>query len=299
MKKIVIILIMLLLLGSGVFAQGYPVIDITNLIQSIEAAYTMYETLMATYNQIQTTYQQLQQQIKSFEAMDFSQLDIKDPLGSWRTIMSYANRQMNYATNIEKLVKAKNLKLGNQSFSLEELFMSSPVETGKKMYDGTVKFVAIDPFERQLTTEEKAIFHQRYGMSYGNYMRYATIGQAIKNKAAEIHGYMEVVKEESSKDSERLDKIMEDTKEETSVSKLQETGNVISYAQVQELKEQSKTLNNIAVILSNQAVLQMDNKERIEDEVSEQEVRDFSYGYIKMMENDRKDDEFIGGTRGN
>jgi conjugal transfer/entry exclusion protein len=296
MKKIILVVAMVLLVGYGVFAQGYPVIDITNLIQSIENAYTMYETLMATYNQLQTNYMQLQNQIKSFEGMDMSQLDWKDPLGSWRAIMSYANRQMNYANNIGKLVKAKNLRVGNQSFSLEDLFMSNPVDTGKKVYDGTFNYVAVDPFEKQLTTEEKAMFHQKYGMSYGNYMRYATIGQKIKDKAAEIGGYMDVLKENTDQDSKQLDKILEDTKEEESITKLQTTGNVLSHAQVQELKEQTKSLNNIATILADQAILETQDREKMMANTYEGDQREFSDGFIKMLKADKGDSDFRGGA---
>jgi conjugal transfer/entry exclusion protein len=297
MKKKILLAVLVMMVETGVFGQGMPVIDITNLIQSIENAYTMYETLMATYNQLQTTYKQLEQQVKNFEGMDFSQLDWKDPLGSWRTIMSYANRQMNYATNIEKLVKAKNLKVGNQSFSLEEIFKSNPVDTGKKLYDGTVNFVAVDPFERQLTTEEKAIFHQKYGMSFGNYMRYATIGQALKNKAAEIHGYMEVMKENTEEDAARLDKILEDTKDEESEIKVGQAGNVISHAQVQELKIQTEQLNNIAVILSSQSALEQEEREMKADQVSKTELNGNPEGLIKMLGESEKNDKFRGGAQ--
>jgi len=105
------------------------------------------------------------------------------------------------------------------------------------------------------------------------------------------------MKENTKEDAERLDKILEDTKDEESQVKIGQAGNVLSHAQVQELKIQSEQLNNIAVILSSQAVLEQEDRERRESEVGINEVRSYSQGFTDMMGDDRKKDEFRGGAK--
>jgi conjugal transfer/entry exclusion protein len=44
-------------------AQGYPVLDIANLMQAINTLYATYDQITATIEQVHNTYQQLQKQI--------------------------------------------------------------------------------------------------------------------------------------------------------------------------------------------------------------------------------------------
>jgi hypothetical protein len=193
--------------------DGYadmPVIDFTNIIASIENGFTLYEQVQQMYNQLETSYRNLEQTIKGFEAFDFNNLDPKDPLGTWRNIMTYGNRQMNLVNNIERIMNTKNMKIGNQSFSLSDIY-SNPSNVVTIASKG-VDFVVVDPFERELTDQEKARFHQRYGMSYGNYMRYAAIGNAIDEKAQEIMAFAAANNESLQDDAEKLDGMGEQIK---------------------------------------------------------------------------------------
>jgi conjugal transfer/entry exclusion protein len=52
-------------------AQGYPVLDIANLMQAINTLYATYDQITATIEQVQNTYQQLQKQIEMVQNMDF------------------------------------------------------------------------------------------------------------------------------------------------------------------------------------------------------------------------------------
>ncbi len=104
MKKTLLIITLGIMVNLNVFAQGYPVIDITGIITAIENGYTMVKQLYATYDNIKTSYDQLQQQIKSFESFDISTLDARDPLGAWRSINTYADRMLTYEQNIQAIL---------------------------------------------------------------------------------------------------------------------------------------------------------------------------------------------------
>jgi len=187
MKKVLISLLLCLCISAGAFAQGTPVIDITAIIAFLENLEEMYKQYEATVNHLQNSQKQLEQTMKNFEKFDPTQLDAKDPLGSWRTIMSYGNRQMNYVRDIEDTMNKKGMKIGNYSYSIADFF---EVKNFKNAARGAVEFVVFDPFVYR-TPEEKAVFHSKYGMSPANYMRYHSMGAAVKEKAAKIQSVID------------------------------------------------------------------------------------------------------------
>jgi conjugal transfer/entry exclusion protein len=263
-------------------AQGYPVIDITNILASIENGYTMVQQLQAMYNNIQNAYQQLQQQIKSFESFDFSQLDARDPLGSWRSIMTYADRMMTYEENIESILNNRNLKIGKDSYSLTDVFTSNPIDTAKGMAQEGVGFVAVDPFEKKLTPEEKAAFHSKYGMSYGHYMRYNTIGEALQKKAAESIAYTQGMQENINEDRERLDKIVEQDADADSIIKQQQKTNSILAVQAQDTKTQANLLAKIGEMMGAAAAQNQEERKARQEERNINDL-DMAEGLVNMI----------------
>ncbi|MCL2762318.1 MAG: hypothetical protein FWD36_03795 [Treponema sp.] len=280
MKK-ALALILGIMVHTGIFAQGYPVIDITAIIAAIENGYTLVEQLQAMYNNVRTSYSQLQQQIKNFEAFDLRELDAKDPLGSWRSIMTYADRMMTYEENIETIIKKKNLKIGNASYSLGDIFTNPPNKTIQNMSKDGVKFMT-DPFETSLTTHEKAVFHRKYGMSYGNYMRYNHLGEVLKKKAAEVTAYTEALEENLSEDRERLDNISEGLFESESTIQQQQINNATMTTMAQDTKTKARLLGNIAqqlALMSAQAEIE---KQAMQDELNMNDI-EISEGLMHML----------------
>ena len=285
MKRNIVTLAVIIVLGfmgnSGVYAQGYPVIDIANIATSIENGYTMIEQLHAMYNQIKTAYDQLQQQIKNFESFDFRQLDAKDPLGSWRSMMTYANRMMTYEENIGSIIKKKNIKIGDGSYSLEDIFITSGRAVRDMVTDGS-NFTLVDPFEKKLTSEEKEIFHRKYGMSYGRYMRLNQIGEMLQKKATEVIGYSDGLQKNLAEDRQRLDHIVGDVFENESTIKQQQINNAVMTIMAQDIKTQANILGNIAnqlAALSSQAQIE---KQARQEEINMNDL-DVAEGLLKML----------------
>jgi hypothetical protein len=280
LKKIVWALVLGIMVNMGLLAQGYPVMDITAIIAAIENGYTMMQNLQAMYTSVKTSYEQLQQQVKSLESFDFNQLDAKDPLGSWRSLNTYADRMMTYEQNIEGIINRKDIKIGNSSFSLGDIF-TSPNKTAQDMAISGRDFM-LDPFETKLSTEEKAVFHQKYGMSYGNYMRINQLGEVLKKKSAEVVGYSNSIQKNLSEDRERLRVISENLSDSESIIQQHQINNGIMSIMAQDMKTQAKLLGDIAEQLSASFAQEQMMKEAMQDELNMNDL-DFSEGFLKIL----------------
>jgi conjugal transfer/entry exclusion protein len=73
--KIIFILVIFMAVFSGpLFAQGYPVIDIANLMQAINTLHATYDQITAAIEQALNTCQQLQKQIEMVKNMDWDKV---------------------------------------------------------------------------------------------------------------------------------------------------------------------------------------------------------------------------------
>jgi len=294
MKKLLLIIIASC--GVTAFAQtpaqpwgvipNPPIIDITNLIHAVENGMNMYEQLTGLYQTIKTNIERLEAQIKAFESFDLRQLSLQDPLGSWRRIMTYGNRMMTYEENIESLLNRKDIKIGNASYSLADLYTTNPVN----MANSAIDYVITDPFEKQLTAEEKAVFHQKYGMSYGHYLRYHAIGKALSKKAAEITAYNEKLEEELSDDRKAIQSMLDDNNSDGSWVKEQQKINGLLMVRSQDLKTKTKLIAGFADIYANRAVKEKMDTEALQNNSS----ADFGENYLKILEKTGSKNDYMG-----
>jgi hypothetical protein len=286
MKKVLIALMMMILVTNFGFAMGAPVIDITAIIAAIENGYKLYEQCQQVYNQIQLTYQQLENQVKSFKAFDLKELDTGDPLKAWENIMSYANRQMNYVNNIQNLMNAKNMTIGNFSYSYAD-FWNSPAQTVGSAVAGAVEFQLFDPFVER-TVEEKAAFHSKYGMTPGNYMKYNMIGDAMAKKGAELAAVVanhdkDNKSKEAQEEAAQLDKVISDAKGSSSVVAQAQAANAIALEQTKELERQTSVMSKFALgWYEAHEKLEVKN---LEDEARRKNnVHAYPEGFVKIIE---------------
>lgn len=282
-KKIIIAIIALgITVNTGIHAQGYPVMDITSIIAAIENGYTMYQQLQTMYSTLKTSYDQLKQQIKSFESFDFRQLDARDPLGSWQSINTYASRMMTYEDNIESIIKRKDIKIGNGSYSLSDIFTTPPNQTVKNMAIDGISFTAIDPFENRLSPQEKAAFHQKYGMSIGHHMRLSQLGDVLQKKAAEVVGYSNSLQENLAEDRMKLDEIAGNVFGSESTVQQQQITNTVMTIMTQDLKTVANVVGDIAQQVSAYFSHAMIEKQAIQDEINMNSLN-IADGFLNML----------------
>jgi len=290
MKRKIMVPVLAVMVSGGVFA-GYPVIDISNIISSIENGYTLVQQVQAMYENIKNGIEQLNETRKNFEALDIRELSLKDPLGSWRKIMTYGNRMMSYEENMEAVINKKNLKIGNNSYSLADLFICP--STIPDMAGGGADFVAVDPFSKKLTPEEQAVFHSKYGMSYGHYLRIYTLGTKIGEKAAELAGYSGKLEENLKEDRDALSKMNNEASDVNSIVEQAQVTNAQLAAQCQELKSQTSLLSKVGEEMASEAARNQLLRQAMEDAKNNGDA-DVADGYIKMLEKTGKKGEFKG-----
>jgi len=290
MKRKIMAIVLALIGGGSVFA-GYPVIDISNIIASIENGYTLVQQLQSMYENIKNGIEQLNETRKNFEAFDVKQLSLKDPLGSWGKIMTYGNRMMTYEENMEAVVNRKNLRIGNSSYSLADLF-TSPSTIPDMINDGS-GFVAVDPFSKKLSPQEQAIFHSKYGMSYGHYLRIHSLGIKIGEKAAELTGYSGKLEENLKEDREALSKMKDETSDGSSIVEQAQVTNAQLAAQSQELKTQTTLLGKLGEEMASESARNQLQKQALEDAKNNSDA-DVADGYIKILEKTGKKGDFKG-----
>jgi len=286
-----IMAIMLAVIGSGSVFAGYPVIDINNIIASIENGYTLVQQLQAMYENIRNSIEQLNETRKNFEAFDVKQLSLSDPLGSWRKIMTYGNRMMTYEENMEDIINKKNIKIGNSSYSLADLY-TSPSTIPDMMSDAS-GFVAVDPFSKKLSPEEQAIFHSKYGMSYGHYLRIHTLGVKAGEKAAELTGYSGKLEENLKEDREALSRMIDEVSDGKSIVEQAQVTNAQLAAQCQELKSQTSLLSKLGEEIAAESARNRLVKQAMEDAKNKSDL-DVADGYLKMLDNMGKKNDFKG-----
>jgi prefoldin subunit 5 len=290
MKRKIMAIALAAICGGSVFA-GYPVIDISNIIASIENGYTLVQQVQAMYENIKNGIEQLDAARKNFEKFDIKELSLKDPLGSWGKIMTYGNRMMTYEENMEAVINKKNLKIGNSSYSLADLFTSP--STIPEMAVGAVGFTAVDPFSKKLTPEEQAVFHSKYGMSYGHYLRIHTLGVKIGEKAAELTGYSGKLEENLKEDRDTLSKMTDEISDVDSIVEQAQVTNAQLTAQCQELKSQTSLLSKLGEEMASEAARNQLQKQAMENAKNNSDA-DVADGYIKMLDNMGKRGDFKG-----
>ena len=272
----VLALVLGIMAARGVSAQGQPVIDITAIIAAIDNGYTMVHQLQAMYDTLKTNYDQLQQQMKSFESFDFNALDAKDPLGSWRSLTTYADRMSTYEQNIASIINKKDIKIGSASYSLGDIYISPAADALKDSG-------AIDPFEKMLSPEDGAIFVRKFGMSYGNYMRISQIKEILQKKAAEVAGYSDNLRLSLEEDRERLSAITKDLYGSESTIQQQQINNAVLSIMAQDIKTQANLLGSIASQLAASEAQAQAEKQARQDELNINSL-DITDGILQMLE---------------
>ena len=276
MKRKIAVLALGIAVNIGAVAQGQPVIDITAIIAAIDNGYTMVQQLQTMYETLKTSYDQLQKQIKSFESFDLNSLDANDPLGSWRSLTTYANRMMTYEQNIEAILNKKDIKIGNASYSLADIFIT-PVA------DALKETGVLDPLEKMLNPEERMMFLRKFGQSFGSYMRIGQMREMLQKKAAEVIAYSGNLQKNLAEDRERLSAITGDMFNNQSIIQQQQINNAVLSIMAQDIKTQANLLGDIAAQLAAAAAQAQAEKQALLDELNMNGLG-VTEGFLKMLE---------------
>jgi hypothetical protein len=192
-KIIFIPVIFMTVLSGPLSAQGYPVIDIANLMQAINTLYATYDQITATIEQVQNTYQQLQKQIEMVSAMDwdrageqFSEMDVTSVEGilnlrhQIKDVTKLVNANMNLLTNVQDTLTKKTVVFGGKKYTFGGLFGFGKGSEGTTIFDlpkNVADYVSetaddlVAGYAGKLTYKQKEAIMRRTGLSPRNYAK--------------------------------------------------------------------------------------------------------------------------------
>lgn len=196
--KMMFVLINVLSLTSGrIFATGYPVFDISNLMNAIQQLYATYDEINTVIEQVQNTYQQLENQINSVKSMNWDDLASSfsedkwsqegglkgawENIGKFRDNMTNAtsviNDNMNLVNDVKNTLENKTVTCMGKQYSVAGLFgigkygennlLGMPLDaldyvknTGKEIAKG---------YAGKLSYAEKQAIMKKWGLDPENY----------------------------------------------------------------------------------------------------------------------------------
>lgn len=244
-KKIYAMFTALFLISVPVFSQAF-VIDLQAIAAAIQNGVTMAQQLEATYNQLRGTYEQIQQTAEQMKSMDMSKLSKK----ALQSLTGNSDMLEDYLNNIENIYDEKNMKIGNISFSLNDLYNTD-------VYSKISKDFGIEMGKSigSMTAQQLKEFANTYGIDYEQYLRMAALAQETGKKAKEIkamNGYSSKVTDSLRQLSDDLASTAGDSSEVATLQKSLLAAN----ATVDALVTVSDTVSNISDLLASQAAQQ-------------------------------------------
>lgn len=186
MKKLCALFFTACFFIHGLAAQGMPVLDVSNLTQSIIQVKQLIDQLNAAYDQVKNSYQQVQQQIDMVKNLDLEKIDFSSIGninlpgfgGSLKSAQNLIESNLTRIKEVKDSISSKKMSFGGKEYSVGGLLgLDDEGEEGslrgltKSIADhvkDTGKAMAED-FKKKLKPEEIAAIGRRYGLSPENY----------------------------------------------------------------------------------------------------------------------------------
>lgn len=236
-KKITVFFLSFFLLFS-VSAQGVMLVeDLTAIAAAIENGLTMYNSLMTTIEQYQRTCEQIQMKVKEMQDFDWSSIDPK----SLDSFLGTVDNFMSLQDDLDSLVNAKTMKIGDFSFSLSDVYASDFMYN---LLDEAEQ--KLDP--RNISESEQQQFIARHGMTVDHYLKFVNLEKEIATQAQ----YTTVKMDEVQKSSKALAEVVSKTPVETGGEKeALDAMNMNQKAQTQEIIIQTQVLVDLTKTVQN------------------------------------------------
>lgn len=198
MRKIRAMLLALIIgcAGTSAFAQGLPVLDVANLMQSIESVYQYYQQIQNSIEQVQNTYKQIEQAAQQMASMNWDDLKnlgdnfsgmgenpfevISGVRNSAQDITKAVNKNMNRIYDLQDSLNKQSISFGGMNVSLADLcgagepdknifgFVKNAWEYSTDTENGAFSD-AIKGWEGKLDYKQRQAIMRKYGMSPRNY----------------------------------------------------------------------------------------------------------------------------------
>jgi hypothetical protein len=187
--------------ASPVMAQGYPVLDVANLMQAINTLYAAYDQITATIEQVQNTYQQLQKQIKMIQNMDWdnigeklADMDVTSVEGllnlryQIKDVTRMVNHNMNLINAVQDTLTKKTINFGGKKYTFGGLFGFGAGSEETTLFDlpkNVADYVSdtaddlVAGYAGKLTYRQKEAIMRRTGLSPRNYAKIHLVEEQV------------------------------------------------------------------------------------------------------------------------
>lgn len=288
-KKLIVSLILLMTLSSSCFAQGYPVMDIANLLNAIEQVYATYQEITNMIEQVQNTYQQIEQaanQVLSMEWDDLSKLGenfngmAENPFEvitgvhkSAQDITKAVNNRMNDWNRLADSLHAETISFGGVKVSVADLVGATDEKADKSLFyvdengkpggflthcwdtiESNAETIA-DGYEGELTYQQRRAIAKRYGMSPRNYAKHQYANYQLNNlvEEANVKGTTQAIAETTKEQMTKVAALQEMIKNtpEGSIKSSMEAAAMVEVQCLAEMQTMSTELQKIISMYSN------------------------------------------------
>jgi hypothetical protein len=196
-----VVIVFFCLAASPVLAQGYPVLDVANLMQAINTLYATYDQITATIEQVQNTYQQLKKQIEMVQNMDWDNIGEKiadmdvtslDGLLNLRyqikDVTRLVNHNMNLINNVQDTLTKKTVTFGGKKYTFGGLFGFGAGSEETTIFDlpkNVADYVSetgddlVAGYAGKLTYKQKEAIMRRTGLSPRNYAKIHLVEEQV------------------------------------------------------------------------------------------------------------------------
>ena len=243
-KKSVLIIMVTVLFFTRVTAQGWPVIDIAHILETIHLGLQTYQQVQNTIKQLEYQYRQTQMQLQNLQAMDFGGIDgVTDAIG-------YIDKNLSFLRNTENRLKNIRVQAGKNSYNLASMY-----KTPGGMFDEM-----IDLWTRELSDYEKARIYSRYGLDPRNYMYVQTWKHRVQDGAKRIAALADDAEKQFEENGKEVEAIAERSRKADSTVALLQANNELQRKIHEELQMLSYTTKITANMLADKAMAEEYNR---------------------------------------
>ena len=136
-KKLIAVILTGSMLFSSVFASGYPVFDITAMMNAIQQIYQTYDEINSMIEQVEQGYKQIEQGINMVKSFNFEEMSLEDwsseggLKGAWENIGKsrtrlrqaggYVSQKQEEMAAIKKKLNSNLISWNGTNYSIEDL----------------------------------------------------------------------------------------------------------------------------------------------------------------------------------
>lgn len=100
----------------SVSAQGYPVIDVAHILESIYNGYQIYQNVQNTLQGLVYSYESMKAHLQQLKEFDYESLD------SFRDIVRFVDRQLSYVRNMENRLNNMRVTVDGKTIPLKRIY---------------------------------------------------------------------------------------------------------------------------------------------------------------------------------